>query len=157
MQMDAEATVTEPEVTEEKADETKPAVTEEVKPAITEEIKPDATEEVKPAEEKSAEAVPVVQPEPVVETPVVVSEEPKVPEVTASTDEVKPESMTKPAEETAVLTTPSVVKDIPASKMVSEALPSNVAEAEKPVSSTNTLEKEYQAEVNKQEDEQIQS
>ena len=157
MQMDAEATVTEPEVTEEKADETKPAVTEEVKPAITEEIKPDATEEVKPAEEKSAEAVPVVQPEPVVETPAVVSEEPKVPEVTASTDEVKPESKTKPAEETAVLTTPSVVKDIPASKMVSEALPSNVAEAEKPVSSTNTLEKEYQAEVNKQEDEQIQS
>ena len=150
--MDAEATVTEPEVTEEKAYETKPAVTEEVKPAITEEIKPDATEEVKPAEEKPAEAVPVVQPEPVIETPpAVVSEEPKVPEVTGSSDEVKP------AEETAVLSTPSVVKDIPASKMVSEALPSKEAEADKPVSSTNTLEKEYQAEVTKQDDEQIQS
>jgi hypothetical protein len=64
---------------------------------------------------------------------------------------------TKPAEEAAVLTTPSVVKDIPSSKMVSEALPSKEVEAEKPVSSTNTLEKEYQAEVTKQDDEQIQS
>ena len=147
--MDAEATVSEPEVTEEKA--------EEIKPVITEEIKPDATKEVKPAEEKPVETVPVVQPGPVVETPAAASEEPKIPEVTASSDEVKPESKTKPTEETAVLTTPSVVKDIPASKMVNEAFPSKEAEAEKPVSSTNTLEKEYQAEVTKQDDEQIQS
>ena len=126
-------------------------------PTAAEEVKPaEAVQEAQPEQVVEASSAPEVHPEPVVE-PQSVPEEPKVPAASESAEEVKPETKTKPAEETSAMTTPSVVKDIPASKMVSEALPPKDAEGEKPVSSTNTLEKEYQAEVNKQEDEQIQS
>jgi hypothetical protein len=144
MQMNSEDTVTEPEAKQD-------AVEEKV-----EEIKPAASEVVKPADEKATEPVPEVQAEAAAEVPAV-SEEPKAAEVTNTIDETKPESKTMPAEEAAAITTPSVVKDIPASKLQSEAFASKEPETEKPVSSTNTLEKEYQAEVTKQDDEQIQS
>lgn len=144
MPMDSEATVTEPEAKQEAT---------EVKD--TEEIKPVDTESIKPTEEKAPEVVAEVQSETAAEVPVV-PEEPQATEVvTTTTDEPKPESKSKPAEDTAAISTPSVVKDIPASKMQSEAFAP--AETDKPVSSTNTLEKEYQAEVTKQSDEQIQS
>ena len=152
MPMDSEATVTEPEAKQEVVEE---KVVEEITPADTEGVKPADTEQLKPAEEKVSEVVPEIPSEAAAEVPVV-PEEPKVAEaVTTTADEVKRESKSKPAEEVAAINTPSVVKDIPASKLQSEAFAQ--AETDKPVSSTNTLEKEYQAEVTKQDDEQIQS
>ena len=151
MPMDSEATVTEPEAKQEVVEE---KVVEEIKPAETDGVKPADTEELKPTEEKASEVVPDIPSEAAAEVPVV-PEEPKVAEAVTTADEAKPESKSMPAEEVAALTTPSVVKDIPASKLQFEAFAQ--VETDKPVSSTNTLEKEYQAEVTKQDDEQIQS
>lgn len=147
MDMDPEGTVTEPE---DKQEEVKPASTEEVKPAASEETKPAEASEVKPAEEKVIDAESKAKLE-AVEAPVT-TEEPK-PEATP-VEEAKPDSKAKP-EEPAAMVTPSVVKDIPSSKLPEEALATK--DVEKPVSSTNTLEKDYHAEVNKESFEQIQS